>query len=182
MSSKEYHSDVMEFTSAQVRASKISSAVLGVLLVVWYVLVATKVIPLPFWQIVVGSALVCVGLSLLICGLIERNAVALWLAFCFLVPGALSILCRNVAGFSYSQLYPLYIAIPAIASLFTMLVCGKYSSHAKVILFFAVPALLFAFTVFTPMPVWAAIVGTVVWAVGFITVIVVYVVGSEKDE
>ena len=182
MSSNEYHSDVMEFTPGQVLASKISSAALGVLLVVWYVLVATKVVPLPFWQIVLGSALICIGLSLLICGLIERNAVALWLSFCFLVPGALSVLCRNVAGCNYYELYPLYIAIPAIASFFTMLVCGKFKSHLKVIPVFAVPALLFALTVFTPMPILAAILATIAWAIGVVVFIIVYVTRSAKDE
>lgn len=42
------------------------------------------------------------------------------------------------------MLYPLYIATPAIASLFTMFMSGEYKFHIRIILVFAVPAVFFA--------------------------------------
>lgn len=169
--SKEYKSDVMEFTSNQIKAGKICAIVLLCLLAVFYVLVRAKVINVSFSAIIVGSLLGCVGLILLSSGLIQRNSVSIWLAFAFLVPAVVALLCSF--GISqYSVLYPLYVAIPAISSFFTALVCGKWLSHAKVILVFVVSATCFVLNIINVIPFVASLLSCIGWAL----VVVAYVV------
>ena len=84
-----------------------------------------------------------VGLVFLTTAIIQRNTVSLWLSFAFIVPAAVSYL-NNFTALSYAQLYPLYIAIPAIASLFTMFMSKAYSDHIKIVIFFGVTAAVFS--------------------------------------
>lgn len=84
-----------------------------------------------------------VGLSLLVTALIQRNVVSLWVSFAFTVPALVSFLAA-FTSVGYKELYPLYIAIPAIASLFTMPMSRSLRDHGKVVLLFGVTAALFA--------------------------------------
>ena len=76
-----------------------------------------------------------VGLSLLVTALIQRNVVSLWVSFAFTVPALVSFLAA-FTSVGYKELYPLYIAIPAIASLFTMPMSRSFGDHGKVVLLF----------------------------------------------
>lgn len=169
---KEYKSDVMEFTSKQIRAGKICAVALVCLLAIFYVLVLARVINVSFGTIVVGSLVGCVGLILLSSGLIQRNSVSIWLSFAFLVPATISLLCSFSLA-QYSDLYPLYIAIPAISSFFTAIVCGKWLSHAKVILVFAVSAICFVLNVINVVPFVASLLSCIGWVL-VVTSYVIY--------
>ncbi|HIV64492.1 MAG TPA: hypothetical protein H9693_07010 [Firmicutes bacterium] len=94
-------------------------------------------------DLIAPVALLSVGLVLLATALIQRNTVSMYLSFLFLVPALVSFLA-NLTEMTYSMLYPLYIATPAIASLFTMFMSGEYKFHIRIILVFAVPAVFFA--------------------------------------
>lgn len=159
----EYSSGVMEFTPGQILAGKIIAIASVVALLAFYVLVYFGVIAIDFWSNFVGAMLCCIGIILLLSGLVQRNSVSIFLAFPFLVPGILAILCENSIA-QYWYLYPLYIAIPAISSFFTMLVCGGYKTHLKVIAVFVVEALFYVLNIVGVMAMPLSIVLSIVWA------------------
>ena len=167
---KEYKSDVMEFSSNQIKAGKICAIALFCLLVVFYVLVFTKVISVQFSDIIVGSLLGYVGLVLITSGLVQRNSVSIWLSFAFLVPAVIALLCSFSLS-QYSVLYPLYVAIPAISSFFTAICCGNWASHGKVMLVFSVGAVCFMLNVIGLLPFIASLLSCIFWAL----IVMVYV-------
>lgn len=90
------------------------------------------------------TILLTVGLVFLTSALVRRNCVSMWLGFVFIVPAVVSYVC-NFTPMTYGKLYPLYIAIPAIASLFTLPMTPRaFRDHLGVILFFGVCAGIFA--------------------------------------
>ena len=86
------------------------------------------------------AGLAAIGLSALISGIFRKNIVAFWLAWAFIVPAAVN-LAVNYELWTYGQLYPVYILIPAVASAFTWLFSRAKSSHLKIIIFFSAIAL-----------------------------------------
>ena len=134
-----YKSDVIEFSPKQILAGKIIAIAVAVLLAVWYVLVGVGVIQVPFWRIFTGSLLGAIGITLFLSGAVQKNSVSLWLSFPFLVPAVIEFLCTfGICG--YQNLYPLYIAIPAISSLVCITFSSGKGSHLKVIIFFLLQA------------------------------------------
>ncbi len=101
------------------------------------------VIPLKVSRAVCGTLLFAVSIMFLASALICRNSVSLWLGCCFLVPAVVEVLVKTTSA-GYAQLYPLYIAIPAVASLVTMVYTRAFISHLPVVLLFGVPAAIFA--------------------------------------
>ena len=99
--------------------------------------------PLTVEEVWLCAILFAVGLVFVVTALVQKNSVTMWLSFAFIVPGVVNCLC-TFTHLTYAQLYPLYIAIPAIASFFTMFLTGAYSAHGKTILFFGVLAGIFA--------------------------------------
>lgn len=106
-------------------------------------LCGTGVIRADIRLLIVPVLLTAVGTSLLVTSLIQKNTVSLWISFAFTVPALVSYLAAFTPH-GYAELYPLYIAIPAIASLFTMFMSGEYGTHLKVAAFFGITAGLFA--------------------------------------
>lgn len=78
-------------------------------------------------------------------GALMRSAVTLWMSYIFLVCAVVWVLANHPAlSFSYKQLYPLYVAIPAFASAGTILFSRDKNTHLKsIILFGAVGLILF---------------------------------------
>ena len=130
-----------ELTPAKKIAGNIIAGSMVVLCGIFLLLSGIGVFPLKISDVALPSCLIAVGLTLLITAVINRNPVSLWLSFMFLTPAAVS-LCT--AYTSYANLYPFYIASPAIASLLTLPMTPRsFKSHIKVILFFGVLAFLF---------------------------------------
>lgn len=78
------------------------------------------------------------GLVWLVClthSLLLKNTVTLWISFVFLTCLA-AWLIHNVGGIGYDKFYPIYIAIPAIASAGTVLFSKDKNLHLKSIIFF----------------------------------------------
>lgn len=106
-------------------------------------LCGTGIIGLAIEKVALPACFMSVGLTLLVTSLINKNPVSLWLSWVFDVPAVVSIVAAYTF-LGYGDLYPFYIAIPAIASLFTLPMTPKSaSSHLKAILFFGVLAFLF---------------------------------------
>ena len=94
-------------------------------------------------SLIAPVVLLSVGLIFLVSSLIQVNTVTLYISVLFLVPAFVSFLA-NLTDITYASLWPLYVAAPAVASLFTMLMSGEYRFHIRIICIFAVPALFFA--------------------------------------
>lgn len=175
---KKNNLDNAELTKTQRLAGNLTAGFFIIACGIFLLLVGVKVIPLNVYELIVPSLLATVGLVLGITGLIQINTVSLWCSFAFLVPSIVSLLVV-FTPLKYSQLYPMYIAIPAIASLFTMLMSREFSDHLKVILLFGVLALIFFLASFKILH-WAVILPLLVV---FIGLIIVYVaVKSAKNE
>lgn len=92
-------------------------------------------------KLVVPVVLTAIGLILFVSALIQFNTVTLYLSMLFLVCAAVSFVAHySPAG--YDKLWPTYILAPAVASLATMFMSGEYKFHLRLIVLFAVPAIL----------------------------------------
>ena len=84
------------------------------------------------------------GLFFLIClthSLLLKNTVTLWISFVFLTC-LVAWFIHNLSGIGYDRFYPIYIAIPAIASAGTLLFSKDKNLHLKTIVFFGGIALI----------------------------------------
>lgn len=134
----------LEITPAQKRAGNIIAGAYTVICGVLLLLVGLGVFGgLTIKNTALPTILLTIGLVFLTTAIIQKNSVSLWLAFAFVTPAVVSYL-SNFTALSYSQLYPLYIAIPAICSLFTMPMSGVNRDHIRTIIFFGVLAGIFA--------------------------------------
>ena len=136
--------DEYELTKGQKLAGNIISGVYTLGCGVFLLLVGLGLIaPLTIENTTLVAILITIGLVFFTTSLIQVNTVSLWLSFCFFTPSAVTILVNAGVG-SYASLYPIYIAIPAIASLFTMIMSKARIDHLKTIFFFGVIAGIFA--------------------------------------
>ncbi|MBR6773229.1 MAG: hypothetical protein IKM16_01040 [Clostridia bacterium] len=126
--------------------------------------------PLTVEEVWLCAILFAVGLVFVVTALVQKNSVTMWLSFAFIVPGVVNCLC-TFTHLTYAQLYPLYIAIPAIASFFTMFLTGSYSAHGKTILFFGVLAGIFALNS-SALLGWNIVVPIIVVFVGILIMLV----------
>lgn len=179
---KEYKSDVIDFTPAQIRAGKITAVVVMFLLAVWLFLVGINLVPIAFWDIFLGSLLCAIGLILLIGGAIQKNSVSIWLSFPFLVPATIEFLCKFTI-YDYSILYPLYIAIPALASLVCLTFTSGKLAHVKVVIFFALQAVFYLLSVLNLIEIYVSIILSVLCALSTIVYISIRIFRSNnRDE
>ncbi|MBE5732680.1 MAG: hypothetical protein E7353_06540 [Clostridiales bacterium] len=176
----EYKSDVIDFSPAQILAGKITAIAVTVLLIVWYVLVALNVVPVSFWGVFAGSLVGAIGLILLISGAIQKNSVSVWLAFPFLIPAIIEFLTEFSIS-QYAQLYPLYVAIPAISSLICLTFAGGKSAHVKVVIFFTVQALCYLFSVLAIIPLYVSVIISSVWALIAVIYILIRIFRSTNE-
>lgn len=135
--------ELEELTPRQRIAGNITAGIFVIACGIFLLLCGVNVIPVRVTRVLVFSLLLTVGLVLFVTGLIQKNSVSLWLAFVFLLPALVEVL-NKFAGVNYSALYPIYIAIPAVASLFTMFMTLQWRDHIYVILFFGIIASVFA--------------------------------------
>ena len=133
-----------ELTKGQKLAGNLIAGAYTVLCGIFLLLVGLNLFDgLSIGNTALPTILLTVGLVFLTTAIIQRNTVSLWLSFAFIVPAVVSYL-NNFTPLTYARLYPLYIAIPAIASLFTMIMSKAYSDHIKIVIFFGVIAAVFS--------------------------------------
>lgn len=106
-------------------------------------LCGVDVLPAKVSEAVCGVLLCAVGLMFAVSAFIGSNSVSLWLGCCFLVPALVELLVKTTK-YGYAELYPLYIGIPAVASLVTMCFTRQWRGHLPVIALFGVTAAIFA--------------------------------------
>lgn len=135
--------EIRELSAGRRLVCNISAAAIVLLAGLFLLLCGCGVINADMKKAVCGTLLFALGLIFLVSALVGKNSVSLWLSFCFFVPALVELLVKTTK-LGYAELYPLYIAVPAIASFFTMLFTHEWFSHAAVIGVFGVPAGIFA--------------------------------------
>lgn len=135
--------DIQELSASKRLACNLCAALIVLAAGVFLLLCGLDVFALKVTSVIAVALLSAIGLIFFISALISANSVSLWLSFCFLVPALVEILVK-VTPAGYKNLYPLYIAVPAIASLFTMLYTREWRAHLIVAALFGVPAAIFA--------------------------------------
>ena len=127
------------------------------------------------WGVSIIWLPVALGLIWLLClthSAFLKNTVTLWISFVFLTCLA-AWLIKNVGGVGYHKIYPIYVAIPAIASAGTLLFSKDKNLHLKSIIFFGVIAFILFLNSFYEVDWWiiAPIVAIVIGAFIFINAI-----------
>lgn len=145
MTEKDNNSTYTELSRGKRFASNLIAAigvfVCGAVLLVFGI--AGESIGVDVVLLIAPVVLVSLGSILLATSLIQRNSVTLYLSVLLLVCAVVSFVA-NLTDATYGVLYPFYIASPAIASFFTMLMSREYKFHIRIMLVFALPAVFFA--------------------------------------
>lgn len=171
--------EMRELTPSQRLACNLSAAGIMVLAGLFLLLCGLDVINVKVTKAICGTLLFAVGLMFLVNSLVSRNSVSFWLSFCFFVPALVELLVKT-AGLKYSQIYPLYIAIPAVASLFTMFYTREWISHLPVIGLFGVPAAIFSLNS-SGVAKWSVVISVLVIYIGLLMVALA-IKGKKKDD
>ena len=167
-----------EITRSQRLAGNITAGAVTVLCGLFLLLCGVGVIPLSVQKIVLGSLLLSVGLVFLITGFIQKNTVSIWLSFVFITPAVVEFLAKFTPA-GYDSLYPMYIAVPAISSFFTMLYSRCFRSHIFVILLFGITAFLFSLNSSSLLG-WAVVLPMIIVFAGLI--IILYTLKLFKED
>ncbi|MDR2201654.1 MAG: hypothetical protein LBP26_02655 [Clostridiales bacterium] len=161
--------DELELTPRQRLAGNLTAGGVILLCGIFLLLCGLGAVPLSVTKIWLCSVLTAVGLVLLITGFIQRNTVSVWLAFAFLVPALVEGLAKSGTA-DYGNLYPLYIAIPAVASLVTMLYGGAWRSHVPVIALFGPVAAIFSLNSSGALE-WAIVIPLLIVFIGAVVIL-----------
>lgn len=178
MSNKEERLE--ELSNGKKLACNLSAAAIVLAAGLFLLLCGTGVFPISVTKALCGTILLAVGLTFIVSALIANNSVSLWIGCCFLVPAYVELLVK-ITPAGYSQLYPLYIAIPAIASLVTLVYTRELRSHLPVIALFGVPAGIFALES-GGVAGWAVVIPVLVVYVGLLMLAAALLKRKEKDD
>lgn len=159
--------------------SNILSAAIIIAAGLFLLLCALGVIKLSASKAICGTLLTAVGASFLTCAIIGRNSVTMWLSFCFLVPALVELLAKTTSA-GYKNLYPLYVAIPAIASAVTMFVTRQWAFHLGFVAVFGIPAAILALSSSGVLS-WQAVGAALVIYVGLL-VLIISIKHRKKDD
>ena len=134
----------IEPTKGQRMAGNIAAGAYVVLCGVFLLLVGLGVFEgLTIGNVTLIAIFYTLALAFITGAFIQKNTASLWIGTAFAVPATVTLL-NNFPALTYAQLYPIYIAIPAICCAVTMILSRAYADHLKVILFFGAIALIFA--------------------------------------
>lgn len=157
----------------------ITAAVIILTAVIFSLLCYFSVIPLDFSGIITGTILAALGLIFFCNALLQGNSVSMWLAFCFLIPSAVSFLCRSGYA-SYRQLYPVYIALPGLACLGAMIISREFARLLKASLIFIIAGALFLPEVFGILSIGWTLAVLFLYIAALIMAFVIYLNKGEK--
>lgn len=171
--------EIRELSPARRLACNLFAA--GVVLAagLFLLLCGLDVIAVKVSRAVVGTLLCAVGLIFLGSALIGNNSVSLWLSACFLMPALVELLVKTTRA-GYAELYPLYIATPAVVSLVTMFFTRCWLSHLPVIALFGVPSAVFALHA-GGVAGWSVVVPALVLYAGLLMLLLA-LRGKKKDD
>ncbi len=111
--------DVLPLSKVQKMACNIAMGVLLLVASLILILAGTDVIDVSIKSIAAPTLLFGIGLGILFSAIIAKNSLSMWLAGVVLTCGFTSLLAITTSA-GYENLYPLYIAAPAIGFIFSM--------------------------------------------------------------
>ena len=120
--------------------------VMGALLIAAGIILAlagTGVINASVRKIAAPTVLFAFGIAVLFSAIVAKNSLSMWLAGVVLTCGMISLL-EVVTPAGYGNLYPLYIASPAIGCMFAIWFAISKCAQIKAMVFFGVMAGIFA--------------------------------------
>ena len=135
--------DELELTKGQKLAGNVIAGAYLVVCGVFLLLSGVFGASVTVGKVAVPGVLLTVGLVFLTTAIVQRNTVSMWISFAFIVPALVAAL-NNFTALTYAKLYPLYIAIPAISSLFTAIMSRSFRDHLKIIMTFGLIAAVFS--------------------------------------
>ena len=160
-------------------ACNVIDAVIAVAAVVIVVLSYFGAIGMDFGKTATGTILAAVGLIFLLNAIIQGNSVSMWIAFCFLVPSAISFACK-VFGCSYAHLYPLYIALPGIACLGAMIISRQFIKLLSAAALFIVAGAIFLLEVTGVLSVGYTLLVLAGYLALLVVLLIIYLRKGEK--
>lgn len=170
----------IEPTKAQRTAGNIAAGAYVVLCGVFLLLVGLGVFDgLTIGNVTLISIFYTLALAFMTGAFIQKNTASLWIGTAFAVPATVTLL-NNFTALTYAQLYPIYIAIPAICCAVTMILSRAYADHLKVILFFGLLACVFALQS-SGLFGWGVVIPLLITFVGA-TVIIVAIKGRKNGD
>lgn len=169
----------LELSPRKRLACNISAAIILTASVIFLALCYFHVIDIEFGNVATGCLVGALGIIFFVNSLIQHNSVSMWLSAAFLVPAAVSLACR-CGSMSYSQLYPLYIAIPGIGCLMAMPLSKKLTGLFKAIVFFICAAAIFLLEVFDVLSLGWTFVVLGVYVAAWIIYTVIYLTKGEN--
>jgi len=140
---QENEAEILELSKLQKLVQRIAAITL-VALGGLFLLLCGVVYALPHILTILAATILLTGfLVFLFCGILGKNPVSVWISLAFLTPFIIELL-TNLNLVTYAQIYPLYIAIPFIASLITGAIWRDLRPHAWVMTLFGGAAGIFA--------------------------------------
>ena len=172
--------EIEELSRGKRLACNLSAAFIVLIAGLFLLLCGVGVFDISVSQALAGTVLWALWLLFTVSALISRNSVTLWIGFCFFGPAVVEPVVK-LTTLGYANLYPVYIAIPAIASLFTMLFTRAWFAHLPVILLFGVAAAIFALGNIDGVG-WAVIIPTLVIYLGCLMLVLALKSRKKDDE
>lgn len=170
----------LELSRTQKFAGNIIAGALTVLCGLFLLLCGLDVFEIAVLDVLAASILSTIGLVLLITGIIQKNTVSLWVACAFLVPALVEVL-THYTNLTYGNLYPLYIAIPAISSLVAMAYSREWRAHIVPIVLFGAIAFLFALKSFD-IAGWGVVIPLLLVFLGCGIILYAFKVSKKEDK
>lgn len=160
-------------------AGNVCAVVIAIAALVVLILSYCSVLPFDFYKISTGTLLLALGMIFLITAFIQGNSVSLWLSVVFIIPAIISLLCKN--GYAkYSDLYPLYIAMPGLGCIVSMLISKQRKRLLKAASVFIFAALIFLFEVFDVLGIGWTLLILLVYIICLLAYVVIYLKKGES--
>jgi len=174
----EKNSQTKDISALIKRISHIMSSIILLLGGVFLLLAGTVDAFVYILDVLVATIFASISLAFLASGIMQKNPISIWLAVFLFIPVLVEVLVLTT-NTTYSQLYPLYIAMPFFASLISTIIWRKFNPHIVPMIFFGSLAAIFtlqATGVASPL-----IVGLL--AGGFIaaSILVIYILITRKN-
>ena len=174
MEEKQLYLSLAKKTACNIIDCIVALAAIAVILLAYF-----GVINLDFGKSVTGIALAAVGLIFFINALVQGNSVSMWLAFCFLIPAAISFACK-LFGCSYAKLYPLYIALPGLACLGAMIISREFLRLLAAAAIFVLAGAIFLLQVFGVLSLGYTFIILVAYIVLLAALFIIYLRKGDK--
>lgn len=147
---------------------------------VFLLLCGINILPFNFSAVLAASIFCMFFVMFIIVGVIQKNVITTWIAFAFFVPFLVEILVLTTSSLYYNNIYPLYIAIPAVCSVANAIIYKDLRSHYTSIIFFGGLGGLFALQSFGILG-WAVVIPLVILFVVLCVVAVCYMTYKEVE-